>query len=444
MKIIQSVHTQWRENGERATKPLMLFSPYLTGNLAKQILGPTLKGMVFTQFDAELFASRASDLDVIKGLMDEGHQLFHVPDLHAKVVIEQGVFATIGSQNITAKGTRNKELSVLVQGEKHLREVHRKVESWLMNATPITLEMISGMADLLPPLKSAYDGFKASCNDAQSKVDKAAEEAIQRAKHAEEEAIRQSKQVEEEKIRQVQAVKRHAKALLNAEIKAAIASVPLSEDWHCGAIKYRQSSIKTSLFISSGSLLNWKVNEKMIQLVPLSRYLCVLDTGRVGWARVAGTRISMIGREIIFHGRVISEQPGWIFQIHATENDHGEWPPGANLFISVSRIFGGRLFWLPVRFNLSTYIFFSPIVSCEGDLVEEESVCKAAIAWIKRNKASFERQVIKAILEPFKYDDKLKGIDATSFFGPLNSHHVLQITLIDGNPILVGKAGRWP
>lgn len=273
-------------------------------------------------------------------------------------------------------------------------------------------------------------------------LNKAAEEAIQRVKHAEEEVIRQSKQVEEEEIRQV--MQAAAQDLLNAEIKAAIESVPLSEDWHRGTINYRRSSIKTSLLISIGSLLNWKINGEMIQLDRLSRYLCVLDSGRVGWARVAGTRISMIGRGIILYGRIISEQPEWRFEVHAAQYDHVDWPLDANLYILVSSLFGEELFWLPVRFNLSAYTFFSPIASCEGEFVEKKSVCMAAIAWIKRNKASFERQVIKAISGSFKYDDKLKGVEATSFFGPLNSHHVLQITLIDGNPILVGKAGYWP
>lgn len=420
MILTPSAHVYWKLKGSKATKPIVLLSPYLTGSTAQELLRASAKGRVYTLFDAELFASRASSLSVLKQLMEAGHQLFHLDGLHAKVVIEPNAFATLGSQNVTSRGARNLELSALYTDMSTVSKVHRKIEPWLKKANPITIEMIADMEALISPLETYYDDFKAACESAQAKIDKAAELARMRA--------------EKEKIERFQAE-------LRAEIRRALEAAPVSQEWDRGTVKYRESSSETSLFSEGQNLLSWTVNGTPMSLVRLSRYLCATHTGEIGWARVARTRISMIGRGVDFSGQVIAECPTWRIEVESRENYLDDLPKGANIVITVKK-YGRQLCVVPMRFALSSYRIFSPRPVLQSGAAESTEG-KQARAWIREHKASFDKQVIYRITRTFKYGSNLLGDDA-KFFGDLGSSHIIRVALIDGNPILVVKPGYWP
>lgn len=420
MILTPSAHVYWKLKGGKATKPIVLLSPYLTGPFAQKILSASGKGRVYTLFDAELFASRASSLSVLKQLIEAGHQLFHLDGLHAKVVIEPNAFATFGSQNVTSRGVRNLELSALYTDMATVSQVHRKIEPWLKKAYPITIEMIADMEALLSPLENYYDAFEAACKAAQAKIDKAAELARMRAEKAKVE---------------------RSQAELRAEIRRALEAAPVSQEWDRGTVKYRESSGETSLFSGSQNLLSWTVNGAPVSLVRLSRYLCVTDAGEIGWARVARTRISMIGRGVDFTGQVIAECPTWQIEVESREDYRDDLPKGANLVITVKK-YGRELCVVPMRFAFSSYRTFSPrpVLQSGG---AETTEGKQARAWIRDHKASFDKQVMYRLTRTFRYGSNLLGDDA-KFFGNPGSSHTIRVALIDGNPILVVKPGYRP
>ena len=100
-----------RENSQHCESATFI-SPYLTSKTAEEIITrfEPESSDIYTVFTLENFASGASSINTVSKLMSSGHRVFHIPELHAKMVIAKN-FATIGSQNLTRGGSKNKEAS---------------------------------------------------------------------------------------------------------------------------------------------------------------------------------------------------------------------------------------------------------------------------------------------------------------------------------------------
>ena len=132
-----------------------MFSPYITSRTAELVLecAPPERCEVHTVFSAESFASRASSLQTLELLCNRKVSLFDVPRLHAKVIIVEGQFASIGSQNLTSKGVTNREATVAVTSPGDVAAIETLVQPWIKLRTPISAAMIAKMKTLLPALE---------------------------------------------------------------------------------------------------------------------------------------------------------------------------------------------------------------------------------------------------------------------------------------------------
>ncbi len=112
---VKNIAHRWRKEMRRVTAKAYILSPYITSSTADSVLAHLDENVclpeIYTTFSAELFASKASSLRTLKTMVDQGYPLYHLPNLHAKIVLMPGTFASIGSQNLTLAGTRNKEAS---------------------------------------------------------------------------------------------------------------------------------------------------------------------------------------------------------------------------------------------------------------------------------------------------------------------------------------------
>jgi phosphatidylserine/phosphatidylglycerophosphate/cardiolipin synthase-like enzyme len=75
-------------------------------------------------------------------LHERGCKLYHLPRLHAKIIISPGRFATIGSQNLTRNGVKNKEASVITFDNNEVKKIEDLLNKWIYQRRSITFEMI--------------------------------------------------------------------------------------------------------------------------------------------------------------------------------------------------------------------------------------------------------------------------------------------------------------
>lgn len=470
---LRSIARRWKAEivGLPATKYVL--SPYITSGTAESVLATTSGEPceIYTLFSAELFSAKASSLKTIKRLASYGHQIFHLPGLHAKIILVPGAFATIGSQNLTLNGTRNKEASVLIKGEKQLFDIEKEVILWLAGRVPITPEMIADMEMQLKDLDPMFEAF--------SKVSEAADRAVlakQRQRDVEalavaEEALRQQSLRQQEALRR-EALRVEAKRQVEeaqnrsiaekAEQHRIVQEAALARARNLQRLRSNANRVQTSLATAEGvvrsvggqsifsltperhSLLAavgrnftaWLVDGRQVNLVNRRRYLIIRQNGWLGWARVVNTRITFIEASIssVKHRSLF----GYVVSIDAK----ADW--------SASPIHGRNVAF---EFNFELCDFPSCTVSAWFDLsdltilgidrpdyVDKNSKEHEELIKIIRNKWPEFKDVCRSmIIESFVYVDKLTGVDALEFFGEAGTRVSLTAALIGDNPVLLER-----
>src|SRR5438105_1150845 len=107
----RNIVRRWQNEVGRQAERVLVLMPYLTSTTAETVLRGANPEIceIYTVFSAENFAAGSSSIKTIKSLHQKGFSLYHLPNLHAKAVIVSGSFASIGSQNLTVQGARNRE-----------------------------------------------------------------------------------------------------------------------------------------------------------------------------------------------------------------------------------------------------------------------------------------------------------------------------------------------
>ena len=136
---------------------IIILSPYLTSKTAEGILRDSqfAECEIYTIFSVQNFISGASSLKTLKCLHERGCKLYHLPRLHAKIIISPGRFATIGSQNLTRNGVKNKEASVITFDNNEVKKIEDLLNKWIYQRRYITFEMIQQLEEKITYINGA-------------------------------------------------------------------------------------------------------------------------------------------------------------------------------------------------------------------------------------------------------------------------------------------------
>lgn len=173
----------------------MIFSPYITSTRLIDKVGSAIAVKIYTNFSAEVFASGASSFGVLKKLFARQQlQVFALPGLHAKIVLVDGHFVSIGSQNLTVRGSKNLEATLFNVDDKTANRVASQASIWTRDAVEVSPSMMLAMETALPPLRKLYRAFLAEARALDAKVEEHTAAAIE----ARLEAERQTMEMERE------------------------------------------------------------------------------------------------------------------------------------------------------------------------------------------------------------------------------------------------------
>jgi len=132
-----------------------IFSPYITSTTAVFVTRDICPDscQIYTLFSAVLFIRQSSSIDTLIKLKKKGIHLYSLPELHAKVVHVPSKFVSVGSQNLTLRGTKSKEASVVSTNPKIVDKAGVMLNKWAESAFEITLDMLLEMkAEIMPYL----------------------------------------------------------------------------------------------------------------------------------------------------------------------------------------------------------------------------------------------------------------------------------------------------
>lgn len=418
---LADIASRWRKEAHSDVPHIFLVSPYITG-LVIQTLSKVPKGAanVYTCFDAELFIQRASDLGALRRCIENGHRVFHLPRLHAKIVLVPGVFASVGSQNITHGGTRNKEASVALTDPTSLRRIEKKLMAWARDSEPVTIAQIEDMQE-------AVTAAEVSVKKARAAIKSANEHVRDRHREREEQA---------RKLLEIYAARERELHLRS--LSRALATAPQSSDRvNATLVATGEFHGLRSLVAPSGrTFTDWTLDGQEVHLRKTERYLCVVPRfGWIGWARVVKTRITFVSsgleREVEFAGETLRA----VFSAHWSF----EAERAINVTVTVKNPRDGARVVLDLSFSLNDIIVVTP-GSTSADSVKSQSDITLSRR-IESDWLEFKEELLAAMLTPFRYSTALRGNQAHDFFwGEVGSIHQVRLARIQGYPVLVAEA----
>jgi len=408
VQITSNIAPLWLSKARKSSTPLTILSPYLSGNDARLLVANKPSARIYTLFDLEVFASGASSLDLVASLVTNGSQVFHLENLHAKVVMNEDGFVCLGSQNLTRRGkSKNRELSVHLFGDTARSQARELVEPWLKEAKQITPDMVADMKASLVIAQEAYQQFKKTCAD-QHKV------------------MEENERERDESQR----AKRRLRENLTKSISKSF-RLPTAK---FGTVRYLGENHTLSIQNDS-NLLTWGRGRDAISLQNLKRYLCVLD-GDFGWARVASGRITKISR-IIRQDGFFPTLPNLHVVLSSAPRQMVGLPPEANLAVKVKHD-STTICTVPMAFNLKRLRTFTPIVpqtkASTKNRVDGTRLAEEVKKWINANPQKFKQLISVRVTQSFHYAEgsKLAGGNANTFFGPVGTRCKLEL-IVDGS-----------
>ncbi|MFK0089198.1 phospholipase D-like domain-containing protein [Pseudomonas sp. NPDC090755] len=372
---------------------LKIFSPYLTGSVALEIarLGKTAE--VYTLVDTQVLASGASTFEAIDTLLENRIPVYRVPNLHAKMIVAEGVFVTVGSQNLTNGGERrNREVSLRFRGVS--KQVNALVRDLERSAIRLTPDFLAAASKAAGKLAGRYNKLR---------------EALEKADAA------------------LSGVP--AERSIEAEVRSVLAKRPQSNPRKCTVVaRYDHKQARFQHSLQGDDLLNWPIGAEEHSLKPKYRYLCVSAAGKIGWVRVNKTVYSFIENQVEFDKGGIKGQVSWGVFVDASHEAWKYKQGEANLRAAVFDEQGHELCHVFMRYNTEKLVVYPAVMpratnNTKAPLADRRN----AIEWIDAHARSVGEDIKRLITQPFKFQEKLTGERADKFFGADGSTHYLRL-----------------
>lgn len=271
------VYPKWRQRVKEATESVIVFSPFFDSLLLRLLkVNTTLSPdniSVVTFFSADNLLELKGQLITVKKLIKTGIKVYQLDRLHAKVLLTDDKWVTVGSQNFTKNGTLNKETTVMPKESLENSVFIQTLKEWLQEAIPINEELVDSL------LKGLQKNFKEQeALTKQSKIDQAL-------------IIGQySKQKIAELIKKLKALEKDS----NIQFKDGYAYGTVTTLWN------ENDCIDTLLADHNCDFTLWKRREVDGRYIPLKLErlsmfpMLMPETMQMGFIRVGRTRISYI------------------------------------------------------------------------------------------------------------------------------------------------------
>jgi hypothetical protein len=404
---LRNIVRRWKRELQKPAGRVFILSPYLTSQTADTVIetaGPR-NCKIYTVFSAENFAAGASSLRTLERLLHAGFSLYHLPDLHAKIVLVPGRFASIGSQNLTHGGTINREATVVLTDPTVIRSLEKTLAPWLQKAHLITATHVDEMKAMLPLLTRKFHKLRRTAvgvdQFVRAKVSQRDEQGLRRLK------------------------------LRLAKLPAAGSEV-VTRVTLLGDTSWKSHSLTRSLVPSlGGNLTRWTIDDEVVRLEKITRYICVNeDSGKFGWARVAKTRITFVADRL---SDLSVRLDKWDCKVSLLSLWKRNYPSGVNLKIKLSPAQTSKVLTITAWFGLEELA----IVTMTWNRASRQT--QRLGQWIVDHRSTFDDQMLQLLLEPFQYREHLFGVQADTFFGSVGTRYRLRLCKVSGKPVLVAK-----
>jgi hypothetical protein len=143
------VYLKWNKLIKMCNTSIKIFTPYLDSSIIKLLANSQNKAdiSIITRIDGDTIFERAYQLNTIRSLLAKGYLVRNCELLHAKVLIVDNEFVSVGSQNFTYQGRKNKETSYISNKSFIDSKFISTLSKWEEQAKIIDIELIDKLLD---------------------------------------------------------------------------------------------------------------------------------------------------------------------------------------------------------------------------------------------------------------------------------------------------------
>lgn len=372
-----------------------VLSPYITSKTAEDVLENVENCEIYTVSNIENFVNGSSSIETLKNLIYKGFDIYFIPQLHAKIILVKDRFVSIGSQNLTNQGTRNKEATFTSTSLSVVKFIEDELETWFAERTKVSLELLEDIENKIFHLKELYDKFRDDVEQIE-------------------------KQIELEKPEQNDVPENLKRLITN------LAKIEKTQEYVQGSIKLLNNRWTFAPLSSFGSnLLIWHIDSEKIELTKTNRYLALIkDTGKLCWARVVKGCITFYESSVSRSDLI--QLDGKFYKVTFEANWYSSILSDYNLSVR----FDNALF--PTEYGIILLYFDSVKLKITDMQLESRGILGD---WMEENFESFKDLILQKLISPFKYKTNLAGVKANEFFDKTN--YELRLVKIESHPILL-------
>jgi hypothetical protein len=416
---------RWEKELAKASGRVLVFSPYLTPDTALRVLdciNDRKSSEIYTRFDPQDFINGSSSLTTLKQLSSLNINIYKIQDLHAKLIIVPGNFASIGSQNLTYKGTLNKEATVVITEPIEVAKIEQYVQEWLVNRQLITDRMITNLEKVLYPFRKKFQEYKQQLKKELKEIHQKELERLERERLEEE---KKKKRIE--------------------KFKKSASQIRRSNNYIFGQVK--NIGNKYSFVVNAKArLTKWILSKEKVELVRLQRYLCINEwTNTIGWVRIADTRITYIENSLVQDKIIILDELDYriTFEFEGIYDEKAQGNKNLSITTNIYKKWAtensnpeGQLI-IECWFSLQDIELVNlQAMETQDNLSKPE---KLVFNWIVDNQYYFKEEILKLLLSPFKYVNKLTGEQANVFFWEEGINYEIYLGKINDYYVLIAK-----
>lgn len=155
----KDVYKYWKKLVNKAKSSVTIYSPYISQTindlLANVSAGITIR--IITKLDADSLCGNYQIEALLDAIKNYKAKIFHLNELHAKILLVDDEFVSVGSQNFTKQGRRNKETSLVSNASFKNSKFLQNIKSWEID---IEERSESYLKDILESIGNECDDFK--------------------------------------------------------------------------------------------------------------------------------------------------------------------------------------------------------------------------------------------------------------------------------------------
>lgn len=290
----RDVYSRWKRLVASAQDSITIYSPYFDSLVpsllkANKNIDPD-KINIITDFTAESLLEFPKQLRTIKKMIAEGLSVLTLRGLHAKILLIDDKYVSIGSQNFTCQGRRNKEASAAPSVPMEGTRFIATLLDWRKRAEHVDEAFVDL---LLSQLKHRIKQHKELHEKAQTEFDEIQE--------AYEDEQREAMKRRLEKLEQQSRI-RMANGVIYASIQNVSGETEFGgwQSYNSLLSDYGHDMTKWIIRKANGHTQPYKLNR-------LSMYPAIFaDTLRMGFARIGKTRITYIRTGLQWNNKLLN------------------------------------------------------------------------------------------------------------------------------------------